>query len=84
MNGQSLDLEPGAHVTLDGAQAVYAIVARRLDGSSPSGVAFRLLPDAGNWIDASRVAYAAGYTERGEPDDEDDGQDSDPFFWVQP
>ncbi|HET6805640.1 MAG TPA: hypothetical protein VFH59_09400 [Frateuria sp.] len=59
----SVDLEPGAHVTLDGGQAVYAIVARRLDAGSPSGVAFRLLPEAGGWVDAGRVACAKGFGE---------------------
>lgn len=68
------DLEPGAHVTLDGGQAVHAIVARRLDAASLSGVAFRLMPDAGGWVDANRVAYAPGYDEHGtfDPDTEMD------------
>lgn len=70
----SLDLEPGAHVMLDDGQAVYAIVVRRLDAASPSGVAFRLMPDAGGWIDAGRVTYAPGYDEHGTFD-----PDTDPY-----
>jgi hypothetical protein len=68
----SVDLEAGAHVTLDGAQAVYAIVARRLDATTPSGVTFRLLPDAGGWVDAGRVTYAAGFVERQRFDPEEE------------
>lgn len=64
---RSIDLEPGAHVTLDGGTAMYA--------ATPSGVAFRLMPDAGGWIDAARVAYVTGYDEHNglyDPDEDDD------------
>lgn len=63
MTHASRQLDIGAHVTLDGALAMYAISARRLDASMPSGVAFRLQPDAGGWVCADRVAGATGFGE---------------------
>lgn len=89
MTAASRQLETGAHVTLDGVPEMYAIAARRMDAAMPSGVAFWLMPDAGGWVCADRVAYATGFGEEDrelfdelgdcevddEAEDEDEGED---------
>jgi len=76
----SVDLDVGDHVTLNGLD-VLVITARRMTPETASGVSFRLLPAHPNdWVDAGKVRAVAGYSHReAERDlDKDDFEDFEP------